>query len=197
MKNLILIILLLLHNEVYCQSESSNMVNVSIIDSTLILDLRYASENNFLNRKVYDTEACYLQNETADRLIRVQKSLRINGYSLVIFDGYRPRHIQYEMWRLVPDTRYVADPAKGSDHNRGCAVDVSLLRIDGSPVSMPTGFDDFSENAHHSYDKLSAEVINNRAILKNAMVSEGFLLLETEWWHYSDPECYKLPLLNI
>ena len=197
MKNLILIIILLLQIDGFCQSENNNMVNVMSFDSSLVLDLRYATENNFINIKVYQPEACYLQKETAERLTRAQAKLMKSGYCLVIFDAYRPLHIQYEMWRLLPDTRYIADPAKGSNHNRGCAVDVSLLKSGGSAVAMPTDFDDFSEKAHLSYINFPEEVINNRAILKNAMVSEGFMPLETEWWYYSDPECYKYPLLNI
>jgi len=197
LKYFILIIILLLQIDGFSQSEGGNMVDEMSFDSTLVLDIRYASENNFLNRKVYDIEACYLQKETAARLASVQLQLIKKGYRLIIFDAYRPRHIQYEMWRLVPDPRYVADPAKGSNHNRGCAVDVSLLTKDGAPVSMPTDFDDLSEKAYHSYNNLTKEVITNRKILKNAMISEGFIPLETEWWHYSDPECYKYPLLNI
>ena len=116
---------------------------------------------------------------------------------LKILDGYRPPSVQRELWKVKPDPRYVAHPDKGSRHNRGAAVDVTLVKADGSEVPMPTAFDDFSEKAAADYAKLPAEVIKNRKLLQDAMTKHGFTILKAEWWHFDDSDWKSFPIEEI
>ena len=172
-------------------------MDVAALDSTIVIDLKYASSNNFLGKPVYPISRCLLRKSVAQRLIRVQRNLQQKGLGLKIWDGYRPLSVQREMWELVPDPRYVADPEKGSRHNRASAVDVTLVDSLGYELEMPTLFDDFSEKASRDYEKASAEALENRRVLEEAMVAEGFIPLPTEWWHFDDPDWERFPILDI
>ncbi|MEN8250093.1 MAG: M15 family metallopeptidase [Bacteroidota bacterium] len=150
-----------------------------------VFDLRYATENNFLKKKVYPCAECMLAYETVKGLIKANDLFVIKGYKIKIFDCYRPRFVQYKMWEILPDSRYVANPeGKGSAHNRGLAVDLTLITMNGKELDMGTGFDHFGEEAHHAYTDLPDTVIQNRMFLKTIMRDAGFNPIKTEWWHY-------------
>jgi D-alanyl-D-alanine dipeptidase len=151
-------------------------------------DWKYATINNFTQQILYKNPAAYVRIQAAQALQLIEIDLKEQGIGLLIFDAYRPYSVTKKMWEAVPDNRYAANPAKGSNHNRGAAIDVSLYNLQsGDPLQMPTFFDDFSEKAHHNYMQLPQEILTNRSILKNIMTKYGFMALETEWWHYYLP----------
>lgn len=162
-----------------------------------VLDLRYATEDNFLGRKVYpDGARCLLRPETVKRLKVAAQSLKKQGYRLRLYDCYRPRSVQWEMWAILPRPGYVADPRKGSNHNRGTAVDLTLADESGRELEMPTGFDSFEKAAHHGYAGASAAATKHRETLREAMEAAGFRKNRMEWWHYSIPGATKFPVLD-
>lgn len=172
-------------------------VEVVSVDSSIVIDLRYATPNNFTGQVLYDTPHCFLRKSVAERLSRVQKKLEQKGLGLKIWDGYRPLSVQKKMWALVPDSRYVANPKHGSRHNRGAAVDVTLVDSTGHELHMPTGFDDFTIKAHRNWTGGDTLAMHNRQILEDAMTSEGFIPLSTEWWHFDAPNWKDYPIENI
>jgi D-alanyl-D-alanine dipeptidase len=176
------------------QSAPPPLIDLAAHDSTLLLDIRYATPDNFLGRAVYDAPRCLLVPDAARRLLAAERSLRKEGYRLVVWDCYRPRSVQWAMWEIVPDPDYVADPRRGSRHNRGAAVDVGLRALDGSAVPLPTRHDDFSPRAHRDFADLPADAIENRERLERAMTSQGWIPLATEWWHFDAPDWERYPL---
>lgn len=162
----------------------SDIVDVRSLDSSIILDIRYATENNFTKKVLYPVAKAKLRRVAAESLAAVQSELRARGLGLKIYDGYRPLAIQYILWEIVPNTNYVADPKKGSKHNRGAAVDLTIVDSLGNELEMPTGYDDFSVKASQEYMDLSEHVIANRALLRDVMKRHGFLPIKSEWWHY-------------
>ena len=181
-KYLFLIVLFLLS----CNLKRPNIdfVELKTFNSNILLDIRYATKNNFLKKPVYPSARCFVLRKVAVKLDSIQKELESLGLGLKIFDGYRPLSVQIMMWDILPDNRYVADPKDGSRHNRGAAVDVSLVDSNGVELEMPTTFDDFSEKAAHDYMELSQEKLKNRELLKVIMEKYGFVSLNSEWWHY-------------
>lgn len=173
------------------------LVDVGARAPWLALDVRYATPDNFLGRAVYDAPKCLLVPDAAERLLAAERALREEGYRLVVWDCYRPRSVQYAMWEILPDPTYVADPAKGSRHNRGAAVDVGLLALDGSAVPLPTGHDDFTPKARIDATGLPAAAIVNRERLQAAMVEAGWIPLESEWWHFDAPGWEAYPLRDV
>ncbi|WP_292003356.1 M15 family metallopeptidase [Chlorobium sp.] len=153
-------------------------------DASIILDIRYATPNNFTGKTVYPAARCLLRRDVAMRVLKVQEKLRLKGYRLIVFDCYRPLSVQKKFWAILPDERYVADPKKGSRHNRGAAVDVSLADSAGRPLEMPTAYDDFSEKASRSWTGSSPAARRNSELLESAMKEEGFEPFPTEWWHF-------------
>jgi len=154
----------------------------------LITDWRYATTNNFTGTVLYQQPDAFLRLPAARALQQVQLELNAKGLSLKLFDAYRPYSVTKKMWEKVPDERYAANPAKGSGHNRGAAVDVTIVNLaTGKELEMPTGYDDFTEKAHHDYMNLSAEILANKTLLKTIMEKHGFIALQTEWWHYYWP----------
>ena len=142
-------------------------VNIKSLSNDFILDIKYATADNFLKQAVYDCGECYLREATAKALLAAQKEFVKRGYSLKLFDCYRPLSVQKKMWKILPGTHYVANPAKGSKHNRGAAVDLTLVDIaTGKELDMGTPFDTFSPRAHHTYTQLPKEVLDNRKLLK-------------------------------
>lgn len=172
------------------------LVDLRDVDASIRVDMRYASRNNFLRETLYPANRCLLRPETADRLRRVQEHLAAAGLGLQVWDCYRPLSIQRRMWEYMPDPRYVADPQEGSKHNRGAAVDVTLVRLGGEAVDMGTDHDDFSERAGRDYSDFPFEVIRNRKVLENAMTLQGFLPLPSEWWHFDDPAWQRFDVLD-
>mgnify|MGYP003634454973 FL=1 len=148
-------------------------------------DLRYATDNNFLKEKVYDCAECYTRVKTARALLLANKDLIGKGYKIKFFDCYRPNDVQYKMWAIVPNPQYVANPVKGSIHNKGGAVDISLVTLDGEELDMGTDFDFFGKKAYHDNLDLPQSILNNRLLLKETMEKYGFWSIRTEWWHYN------------
>ena len=177
------------------------LVDLRILVPDVLLDMRYASTNNFVGKPVYAKSRCLLRKPVAGALLAVQANLRKDNLQLLIWDCYRPFSVQEEFWKLVPNPRYVARPVRedgrpqeGSKHNRGGAVDLSLASLDGKPLLMPTDHDDFSERAQLGAKGVSAEATNNAKRLQQAMESAGFQAIESEWWHfdYQDWQDYQL-----
>ncbi len=160
-------------------------VNIKSLSNDFILDIKYATADNFLKQAVYDCGECYLREATAKALLAAQKEFVKHGYSLKLFDCYRPLSVQKKMWKILPGTHYVANPAKGSKHNRGAAVDLTLVDIaTGKELDMGTPFDTFSPRAHHTYTQLPKEVLDNRKLLKEVLNKYNFKSIYSEWWHY-------------
>lgn len=175
----------------------SDLVELKKLDTTIILDIRYATTNNFTGKQVYDEARFFLRSEAAKKILEVQKELKGLGLSLKIFDGYRPLSVQKKFWEIMPDERYVADPKKGSRHNRGMAVDLTLVDKSGNEIPMPTPFDDFTEKASRNYMDLPAQVIINRKFLEDIMVKYGFIGMPTEWWHFDYSGWEKYDILDV
>lgn len=170
----------------------ANFVNIKELSADFVLDIKYATEHNFLKEKVYDCPECYLRKETAKALVLAQNALKKKGYGIKIFDCYRPLSVQKKMWKILPGTHYVANPAKGSKHNRGAAVDITLINKNGQELDMGTPYDFFGKEAHHAFEKLSPQVKANRLLLKNTLNEYGFKPIFSEWWHYEyRPEMNK------
>ena len=183
-----------------CKSQNSGSVSQnrisSIIDDTtfvnlkdysldFVYDMKYATADNFLKAKVYDCEACFLRLKTVTALIKVNKKFMKKGFKIKIFDCYRPLDIQKKMWKIVSNPEYVANPAKGSVHNRGAAVDITLVDAAGKELNMGTSFDFFGIEASHNYPNVSMEVKKNRILIRTLMTSNGFNSFDSEWWHYN------------
>ena len=175
----------------------TELVELNTLIPDILLDIRYATENNFTGQRVYPSARCFLARPAAEALARVERDLRNRGYRLIVYDGYRPLSVQRRFWEVLPDPRYVADPAEGSRHNRGYAVDVTLADSAGNPLPMPTDFDDFSEMAAADYPHLPPDRIRNRQVLQAAMERQGFEIFPTEWWHFDFPGWQDAPLLDV
>ncbi|HEY0004856.1 MAG TPA: M15 family metallopeptidase [Pyrinomonadaceae bacterium] len=176
------------------------LVELVQLDSTLRLDIRYATKNNFLGRPVYKQARAFLQRPAAEALLRVHRALREKGYGLVIFDGYRPWSVTKAFWDATPEDKkeFVADPRKGSRHNRGCAVDLTMYDLrTGQEVRMPSEYDEMTERSHINYQCATPEAKRLREILRAAMEAEGFNVYEPEWWHYDYRDWKEYPILNI
>ncbi|TDH25607.1 peptidase M15 [Segetibacter sp. 3557_3] len=178
---------------------NKRMVKVKSYVPDIKTDFKYATSDNFTHKVLYQNPGAYLRLPAAMALAAVQSELKPQGIGLLIYDAYRPYSVTIEMWRVVPDDRYAANPAKGSGHNRGAAVDLTLVDLKtGKELAMPTLFDDFSEKAHHNYLNLPENIIQNRKLLRTTMEKHGFLALDTEWWHYFLPEASrKYDLLDL
>ncbi len=178
--------------------EIEGLVRVGDVDSTIVEDLRYATENNFTGKRVYPTTVCVLRRETAQKLAAANEEFSKDGYRIKIWDAYRPPAVQKIFWELVSDERYVANPYKGgSRHNRGSAVDVTLVDGEGHELEMPTEFDDFSEKASASSPFMSAEAKINMDYLAMTMTKHGFIQYEHEWWHFDDSDWKVYPLVDV
>jgi len=185
----------------------AEFVEVTKFDPTIEVDLRYATTNNFTGKVIYPSKRCLVRRDVAERLARVQRSLLERGLGLKVWDAYRPFSVQKKFWKMVPDERYVARPLEkngkpvdGSKHNRGAAVDVTLIDLKtGNEVEMPTGFDDFSEKAHRDFRESSKGALRNMKILEQTMKEEGFEPFLTEWWHFDGPgwEMYEISDLPV
>lgn len=175
----------------------ADLIELIKLDKTIKLDIRYATANNFVGRAVYPEARAFLQRPPAEGLVRVHKILKKQNLGLVIYDGYRPWTITKLFWDVVtPEQRkYVADPAKGSKHNRGCAVDLGIYDLKtGKAVPMPSGYDEFTERASPDYKGGTDEERSNRDLLRRLMEAESFTVYAEEWWHfdYNDWEQYAI-----
>ena len=163
----------------------TTFVNLKDYSTDFVYDMKYATEDNFLKAKVYDCAECYLRYKTVKALIKANTKFMKKGLRIKLFDCYRPLDIQKKMWTIVSNPEYVADPKKGSIHNRGGAVDITLVDANGKELDMGTSFDHFGPEAHHDYERFSDEIKANRKYLRNTMTSFGFRIFESEWWHYN------------
>ena len=181
------------------QDKNLEMVDLKKYIPSLHFDLRYAGSENFMHEKLYPKiKTTYLRRAAASALKNAVEDLKVMGLGISIFDAYRPYHITQLMWQKIGDPRYVADPSKGSGHNRGIAVDLTLMKLgDKTTLSMPTGFDNFSDTAHSDFEDLPDSIKQNRAILKKVMEQNGFIQLSTEWWHFYLPGSDKYDVMDI
>jgi D-alanyl-D-alanine dipeptidase len=177
-----------------------DLVELIKLDRTIKLDIRYATSNNFLGRPVYKEARAFLQRPAAEALVRANSALRKKGYGLIIHDGYRPWSVTRIFWDATPEDKkqFVADPAQGSRHNRGCAVDLSLYDLKtGKEVVMTSGYDEMTERSHINYQGGTEDQRRLRDTLRAAMEAEGFAVYEPEWWHYDYKDWKEYPILNI
>ncbi len=193
------------NNEQTTSSENSSStvaVDVKINDNELVrvsdyiadaeIDIKYATADNFTKGKIYDFDDAYLRYGTVMKLRKAAEVLREQGYRIVIWDGYRPQSAQFVLFENTPDPTYVSDPNKGfSSHSSGGTVDITLVKLDGSSVEMPSGFDEFSDKANRNYDDVSKIAAQNSKLLEKAMQDAGFKGYSAEWWHYSDTDSYE------
>lgn len=175
-----------------------DLVDLATFDPRLQFDIRYATSNNFMGKPLYTSTRALLQRPAAEALTRAHNRLRAAGYGLLVFDAYRPWQITRDMWDKHPTSRaYLADPLKGSRHNRGCAIDITLYDLkNGKEVSMPSSYDEFTERAHPDYQGGSAEQRKTRDLLRAAMEAEGFTVYQNEWWHFDYRGWQDYPVLN-
>ena len=175
------------------------MVALSVEMPEAIIDLKYAGINNFMHAKLYPAvTTTYLRLAASDALFSVMTELRTKHMTIKIWDAYRPYSVTEKMWEPVKDDRYAADPKFGSGHNRGIAVDLTIVDlITNKELDMGTGFDNFSDTAHQDYKNLPENVLQNRALLRSLMEKHGFKALETEWWHYYLADTSKYELLDL
>ncbi|MCS6967421.1 MAG: M15 family metallopeptidase [Cytophagales bacterium] len=166
-------------------------VELISLDSTFILDVKYATKENFTGQVLYDCGRVFLRKKVAEDLVKAHAWVKQQGYRMKIFDGYRPLSVQWRLWHQAPNKRYVADPRKGSMHNRGCAVDLTLVDSLGNELDMGTPYDYFGQEAHWSYPH-SKEVQKNRQLLQQAMKKNNFRTIKTEWWHFSHRNLYPI-----
>lgn len=175
----------------------ADLVELTKLSRSIKLDIRYATPNNFVGRPVYSEPRAFLQRPAAEALLRVHKQLKKQALGLVIFDGYRPWSVTKLFWDVVPEDKrkFVANPEKGSKHNRGCAVDLSIYSLKtGQLVPMPSGYDEFTDRASPDYKGGTDEERSNRELLRRLMEAEGFTVNPNEWWHfdYKDWEQYAI-----
>ena len=164
--------------------QDTTFVNLKDYSADFVFDMRYATASNFLKEKVYDCAECYLRYKTVKKLIDANQKFMVLGFRIKLYDCYRPLAIQKKMWKIVPNPIYVADPSKGSIHNRGGAVDITLVDKNGLELDMGTTFDYFGKEASHAYTDLPEKVLQNRKLLKEIMESCSFKAFQSEWWHY-------------
>ena len=164
--------------------QQSDFVRLKDLSPDFVYELKYATPDNFLKQAVYDCGECYLRKSTAEALVKANEAFKQLGYRIKLFDCYRPLSVQKKMWKILPGTHYVANPTKGSKHNRGAAVDLTLVDAQGKELNMGTPFDFFGKEAHHTYTEHSKEVLENRKLLKETLDKYNFKSIYSEWWHY-------------
>lgn len=179
-----------------------NLVELVTLDPAIRLDVQYATAHNFLGMPLYTSARAFLQRPAAQALLRAHRALAAKGFGLLVYDGYRPWRATKFMWdHARPEWRsggYVADPAKGSRHNRGCAVDLTMYDLaTGKPVEMPTPYDDFRPQAHAHAPNVTARAKANRTLLQKVMLAEGFLILDEEWWHFDYKDYRHYGILDV
>ena len=165
-------------------AQQNDFVLLRSLSNDFVFDMKYATSDNFLKQAVYDCGECYLRKSTAKALVKANEEFKSLGYRIKLFDCYRPLSVQKKMWKILPGTHYVANPAKGSKHNRGAAVDLTLVDAQGKELDMGTPFDFFGKKAHHTCTTLPKKVLENRKLLKDVLNKYNFKSIFSEWWHY-------------
>jgi zinc D-Ala-D-Ala dipeptidase len=177
-----------------------DLVELQALEPSIRLDIRYATPDNIARRAVYTEARAFLQRPAAEALVRVHRALKVTGFGLLVFDGYRPWRVTKLFWDVTSPAlhEFVADPAKGSKHNRGCAVDLSLYDLStGGEVEMPSEYDEMSPRAYPAYDGGTAQARGRRDLLRAAMEHEGFTVEPNEWWHFNYKDWPEYPILDI
>lgn len=190
------------YRESLIKNPEFELIDLNKAIPSLVLDIRYATTNNFMKQVMYKQARAFARKPVAEQLKKIQKELKKDGYGLKIFDGYRPYQVTVEFYEKADDNArkysYVADPKKGSKHNRGCAVDITLIDLKtGKDVEMPTPYDSFDKAAWPSYQNLPNQIIKNRTYLINMMEGHGFKVIANEWWHFDFVGWEKFPLMDI
>lgn len=185
--------------ELTVSSDSNNLiVDLEEYILSIVLDIKYATEDNFTGKILYPYPKAFLRLPAAKALKKAQEEFKQLGYGIKVFDAYRPYDVTEMMWEFVKDPRYVAEPWKGSRHNRGCAVDITLIDLETmQEIAMPTPYDDFTNKAHLNYSNLPSDVLKNRQLLVETMAKYGFTALSSEWWHYDFNGWNKYALMNL
>lgn len=181
---------------------SHNLVDLTKLNDGFVCDIRYATTNNFTGKKIYHSPGAFLHKNVAEKLSAAQKDLKPLGLGIKIWDAYRPHSAQWTLWNAVTTEQqekgYVGNPRKGSNHNRGAAVDITLITLhDNKEVVMPTEFDDFTLKAAANYKDALPEAIKNRDLLITTMKNHGFSVAKNEWWHFNAVDCGNYPVLDI
>jgi D-alanyl-D-alanine dipeptidase len=174
----------------------TTFVNLKDYSTDFVYDMKYATTDNFLKARVYDCAECFLRLKTVNAMIEANKKFMKKGYKIKLYDCYRPLDIQKRMWDIVPNPIYVANPKKGSIHNRGGAVDITLVDKEGKELDMGTSFDFFGIEASHGYLNVTEEVKKNRRLLKKIMKRNNFNSFDSEWWHYNLQSALKDKVSN-
>lgn len=177
-----------------------NLVSIEFVDSSIVIQMPYATEHNFTKKILYSTPACYVHNDLVEPLRAIQKELRDYGMGLKVWDAYRPLAVQQLMWDLIQDDRYVSNPATegGGRHTRGVVIDLTLIDLKTSQeLEMPTAFDDFSDAAHANASVPSSVAMHNRTLLHDIMARHGFTVNPSEWWHFNYKNWRSYPVLNL
>lgn len=177
--------------------EKQGLVELVKLDDSLVIDIKYATTDNFTGKKIYTTPMCLIHKNVAQKLINANNEFKALGYRIKVFDAYRPYSAQQVLWDAAQDKSYVANPKNGSVHNRGAAIDITLVDKDGKEIPMPSGYDEFSKRSHLNYNECSQELIGNRELLGKIMVKYGFKRISKEWWHFDDVDAQKYPILDI
>jgi len=177
--------------------QKHDLVELIKLDDSFVIDIKYATEDNFAKKKIYSMPLCLIHKNTAQKLIAANNEFKTLGYRIKVFDAYRPYSVQQILWDAAEDKSYLANPKKGSKHNRGAAVDITLVDENGKELPMPSGYDEFSERAHIKYNQCDEQLIRNRELLGEIMVKHGFKRISTEWWHFDDTDALNYPLLDV
>lgn len=175
--------------------KDTNWTDLEKLEPSIMMDIRYATSNNFTKSQIYDCPKCLLRPDVAQAVVRAHKELQKQGLGLKMHDCYRPGPYQQRLWDKVPDENYVAHPSKGSMHSRGVAVDLTLVDAQGKELDMGTPYDFFGPEAHTAYTNLPEQVLKNRRTLKKALEDQGFNAIKYEWWHYNYRQ-KEFPLSN-
>lgn len=178
-----------------------DLVDVTVVDETLKLDVVYATDQNFMGTAVYDVAAAVLQRPVAEDLARCNAELKQRGYGVVVYDGYRPYYVTVAMYLATPEPlrdEFLAVPERGSIHNRGAAVDIGLYHLDSGKIAeMPSGFDEFTDRAEWDYAGGPKELRDRRDLLIAVMRDHGFRVYKEEWWHFNHPDARRYRLGNV
>lgn len=177
--------------------EKKGLVELIKLDDSFVIDIKYATTDNFTKKKIYTMPMCLIHKKTAQKLINANNDLKTLGYRIKVFDAYRPYSTQQVLWDAAADKSFVANPKKGSIHNRGAAVDVTLVDKDEKEIGMPSAYDEFSERAYLKYTACDQQLIKNRELLGKYMVKHGFKRISNEWWHFEDINAKEYPILDI
>ncbi len=180
--------------------KEKGLINIETLPVKLFLDIRYATENNFSGKKLYSSDKCYLQKDTADALVKAAQyaAQEERPFYLCLYDCYRPLSAQQALWDIHPVPGQVANPKTGSNHNRGTAVDLGPCDYQGYPLQTPTPFDDFSENAYaYAKEGIPQEAIRNRSALQKVMRKAGFTTIRKEWWHFNYKNAKNYPIVDL